>query len=109
MVKLADKTSNLGAIAFSPSPNRSVKRRLEYIDWAKDVVAGLRGVSPWLEEQFDRAAADAERSVAVAIRRPQLRLVGKANRLVDRRGCLSEKRWTKVATLGLRVDAPLLL
>jgi (p)ppGpp synthase/HD superfamily hydrolase len=65
MLKLADKTSNLRAIAFSPSPGWSVKRRLEYIDWAKRVVAGLRGVSPWLEEQFDRAADDAERSVAV--------------------------------------------
>jgi (p)ppGpp synthase/HD superfamily hydrolase len=66
MLKLADKTSNLRAIAFSPSPGWSVKRRLEYIEWAKSVVAGLRGVSPWLEEQFDRAAEDAERSVAVA-------------------------------------------
>jgi hypothetical protein len=66
MLKLADKTSNLRAIAVSPPPDWSVKRRLEYIDWAKSVVAGLRGVSPGLEEQFDRAAEDAERSVAVA-------------------------------------------
>jgi (p)ppGpp synthase/HD superfamily hydrolase len=69
MLKLADKTSNLRAIAFSPSPNWSVRRRLEYIDWAKDVVAGLRGVSPWLEEQFDRAVEEAERSVVVAASR----------------------------------------
>jgi (p)ppGpp synthase/HD superfamily hydrolase len=69
MLKLADKTSNLRAITFSPSPEWSVKRRLEYIDWAKKVVVGLRGVSPWLEEQFDRAADDAERSVAVATSR----------------------------------------
>jgi hypothetical protein len=66
MLKLADKTSNPRAIASSPSPGWSVKRRLEYIEWAKSVVAGLRGASPWLEEQFDRAAEDAERSVAVA-------------------------------------------
>jgi (p)ppGpp synthase/HD superfamily hydrolase len=39
MLKLADKTSNLRAIAFSPSPGWTVKRRLEYIDWAKNVVA----------------------------------------------------------------------
>ena len=69
MLKLADKTSNLRAIAFSPSPDWSVKRRLEYIDWAKNVAAGLRGVSPWLEEQFDRAAEEAERSVAVTAAR----------------------------------------
>jgi hypothetical protein len=35
IIKLADKTSNLRAITFSPSPNWSVKRRLDYIEWAK--------------------------------------------------------------------------
>jgi (p)ppGpp synthase/HD superfamily hydrolase len=65
LLKLADKTSNLRAIAFSPSPGWSVKRRLAYIEWAKSVALGLRGASSWLEEQFDRAAEDAERSVAV--------------------------------------------
>jgi guanosine-3',5'-bis(diphosphate) 3'-pyrophosphohydrolase len=62
-IKLADKTSNLRALAFSPPPDWSVKRRLEYIDWAKRVVAGLRGASRPLEQQFDRAAEDAARAV----------------------------------------------
>ena len=66
IIKLADKTSNLRAIALSPSPDWSVKRRLDYITWAKEVVDGLRGTCPWLEEQFDRAVEDAERSIAVA-------------------------------------------
>jgi (p)ppGpp synthase/HD superfamily hydrolase len=70
LIKLADKTSNLRAIAFSPAPEWSVKRRLDYIDWAKSVVAGLRGISPWLEEQFDQAAEAAERSFAVFDPRP---------------------------------------
>ncbi|MEH2560156.1 (p)ppGpp synthase/HD superfamily hydrolase [Bradyrhizobium algeriense] len=65
LIKLADKTSNVRAIAFAPSPDWSVRRRLEYIDWAKKVVQGLRGASPWLEEQFDRAVENAERSLAV--------------------------------------------
>jgi (p)ppGpp synthase/HD superfamily hydrolase len=65
IIKLADKTSNMRAITFSPAPNWSVKRRLDYISWAKEVVAGLRGASPWLEQQFDKAAAEAESSVAV--------------------------------------------
>ncbi|TQF29771.1 HD domain-containing protein [Bradyrhizobium sp. UNPA324] len=65
LIKLADKTSNVRAIAFAPSPDWSVKRRLEYIDWAKKVVQGLRGTSPRLEAQFDRAVEDAERSLAV--------------------------------------------
>jgi hypothetical protein len=36
---------------------------LEYIDWAKEVVEGLRGTSPWLEQQFDDAADQAVRSL----------------------------------------------
>jgi len=50
IIELADKTSNVRAIAFAPSPEWSVKRRLEYIDWAKRVVQGLRAVCPWLED-----------------------------------------------------------
>jgi len=64
-IKLADKTSNLRAITFSPPPDWSVKRRLEYVRWAKTVVSGLRGVSAMLEQQFDRAAEEAERSIHV--------------------------------------------
>jgi (p)ppGpp synthase/HD superfamily hydrolase len=65
IIKLADKTSNLRAITFSPAPNWSVKRRLDYIDWSKRVVVGLRGASPWLEQEFDHAAIEAERSINV--------------------------------------------
>src|ERR1700730_9147576 len=63
LIKLADKTSNLRTIARSPAADWSVERRLEYIEWAKAVVAGLRGISPWLEQQFDEAAVAAERSI----------------------------------------------
>jgi (p)ppGpp synthase/HD superfamily hydrolase len=62
IIKLADKISNLRAIALSP-PDWSVKRRLEYIHWAREVVQGLRGTSPLLEEKFDRAADQAEAAV----------------------------------------------
>ena len=62
LIKLADKTSNLRTIASSPAVDWSIKRRLAYIDWAKAVVASLRGTSPWLEQQFDEAVAVAERS-----------------------------------------------
>ncbi|SED41160.1 metal dependent phosphohydrolase [Rhizobiales bacterium GAS191] len=62
VIKLADKISNLRAIAASPPPDWSVKRRLDYIDWAREVASGLRGVNPTLEEEFDRAAAAAEKS-----------------------------------------------
>jgi (p)ppGpp synthase/HD superfamily hydrolase len=63
LIKLADKTSNLRAIAASPSPQWSVKRRLEYVQWAREVAAGLRGTNDWLEAEFDRAAESAEGSV----------------------------------------------
>jgi (p)ppGpp synthase/HD superfamily hydrolase len=62
ILKLADKTSNLRAIAASPPPDWSVKRRLEYVEWARRVSEGLTGVSPWLEKEFEQAAQQAERS-----------------------------------------------
>ena len=62
LIKLADKTSNLRALAESPPADWSVKRRFEYVEWALAVAQGLRGVSPWLEEQLDQAAAAAQRS-----------------------------------------------
>jgi len=62
LLKLADKTSNLRAVAASPPANWSVKRRKKYVDWSREVAKGLRGVNQKLEHQFDDAAAVAERS-----------------------------------------------
>ena len=36
LVKLADKTSNVGAIGKSPPADWQLERRLEYISWAND-------------------------------------------------------------------------
>ena len=66
LLKLADQTSNLRAIAASPPAEWSVKRRIEYVEWAEAVAKGLRGASPWLEQQFDEAVAAARRSFAPA-------------------------------------------
>jgi GTP diphosphokinase / guanosine-3',5'-bis(diphosphate) 3'-diphosphatase len=63
VIKLADKTSNLRAITASPSQEWSVKRRLEYVAWAREVVVGLRGTNAWLEAEFDKAAEAADQSV----------------------------------------------
>jgi len=41
LVKLADKTSNIGAIANSPPDGWSLERRLQYIGWANTVVGHL--------------------------------------------------------------------
>ncbi len=62
VLKLADKTSNLRALALSPAPDWSVRRRIEYIEWARKVVAGLRGTNASLEKQFDDAAQTAEQT-----------------------------------------------
>jgi (p)ppGpp synthase/HD superfamily hydrolase len=67
LLKLADKTSNLRAIAASPPADWSVKRRIEYVDWALAVAQGLRGVSPWLEGQLDEAAGAARRAVMAEV------------------------------------------
>ena len=40
-MKLADKTSNIGAIANSPPEDWTLERRLEYIAWANTVVGQL--------------------------------------------------------------------
>ena len=69
LIKLADKTSNLRAVANSPAPDWSAERRLDYVQWAKNVVAGVRGTSPWLEQKFDEAAKQAEESIDSTIAR----------------------------------------
>ena len=55
LVKLADKISNLRDLAATPPAGWSRERRLEYYRWSRDVVAGLRGVNPALEQAFDEA------------------------------------------------------
>ena len=57
MIKIADKTSNLRSIAASPPKDWSTERQREYFEWAREVVAGCRGVNDTLEEWFDEAYA----------------------------------------------------
>ncbi len=57
LVKLADKICNLRDILASPPANWSMERKLEYFDWANQVVAGVRGVHPSLEAVFDGLVA----------------------------------------------------
>lgn len=55
IVKIADKTSNLRALAASPPMGWAADRKAEYAAWARQVVDRCRGVNPWLEAQFDAA------------------------------------------------------
>jgi hypothetical protein len=54
ILKLADKTSNLRALVSSPAPDWSVRRKIEYIKWARKVVQALGAIdaprhrpAPW--------------------------------------------------------------
>jgi hypothetical protein len=42
-------------------------RKLEYIEWARKVVDGLRGANAMLEKQFDEAARAAQQSLVPAL------------------------------------------
>ena len=55
IIKIADKTSNLLALATSPPVDWDHARRTQYFEWAARVVAGCRGVNAELEARFDEA------------------------------------------------------
>ena len=55
MLKMADKTANLRALADSPPRDWEPERKREYFAWAKNVVAGCRGVNAFLEAKFDES------------------------------------------------------
>ncbi len=63
-LKLADKISNLRAIAASPPRGWDHARRVEYVGWAGRVAAGLRGVNPALDALFDATYRDAMAALA---------------------------------------------
>ncbi|MFS8086154.1 MAG: phosphohydrolase, partial [Acidobacteriota bacterium] len=53
LVKLADKICNLRDVAEDPPANWPHERRIEYFEWARRVIDGLRGTHPALEAVFD--------------------------------------------------------
>jgi guanosine-3',5'-bis(diphosphate) 3'-pyrophosphohydrolase len=57
-VKLADKITNVFDVAFNP-PNWPHERRADYLRWASQVVAGLRGCNSKLEARFDEVMMSA--------------------------------------------------
>ena len=63
LLKLADKTSNLYALALSPPKDWDRERMVAYIRWAEAVVASCRGCNAELERAFDMAAAAARAKV----------------------------------------------
>lgn len=53
-IKLADKISNIRDLAYRPPSHWPLQRRRDYLTWAEQVVAGLRGANLELENHFDQ-------------------------------------------------------
>jgi len=62
-IKLGDKISNITDVMNNPPDGWSKERRLEYVVWGENVVAGLRGVNKDLEAHFDQLAAKAKAAI----------------------------------------------
>ena len=57
-------------MAAGPPPEWTVGQRVKYVEWARRVIANVRGVSPWLEQQFDEAASAVDRTIDATRARP---------------------------------------
>ncbi|MCD9188352.1 MAG: HD domain-containing protein [Pyrinomonadaceae bacterium] len=53
LIKLCDKISNIRDVMENPPDFWDDERRLQYVEWGRKVVAGLRGVNENLEKHFD--------------------------------------------------------
>lgn len=59
LVKLCDKISNVTDVMKSPPADWPLERKLGYVDWAENVVNGVRGINAALEDHFDAIAVEA--------------------------------------------------
>jgi guanosine-3',5'-bis(diphosphate) 3'-pyrophosphohydrolase len=51
-LKLADKSCNVYDIVNHPPGNWTIERKLNYLTWAEDILLGLTGTNPPLEEHL---------------------------------------------------------
>ena len=65
LLKIADKINNIRDIIQSPPESWSLERRQEYLLWSEKVVAGLRGVNPKLEDQYDELLMEGKQSLGM--------------------------------------------
>ncbi|HXZ85496.1 MAG TPA: HD domain-containing protein [Myxococcota bacterium] len=61
LIKLGDKICNVRDVAESPPAGWSRARRIAYLRWSREVVAGCRGTGTALEREFDRVLRHAAR------------------------------------------------
>ena len=58
LIKLGDKISNIHDITTSPPASWSLDRKLKYLDWSEQVIAGVRGTNAALEACYDQLLQD---------------------------------------------------
>jgi len=66
MLKVADKISNLAALLASPPSDWSAQRRIDYFEWAREVVDGCRLAHAGLAATFDELYARREQGTIQA-------------------------------------------
>lgn len=66
-VKLGDKICNIRDLVHAPPRGWSLERKVDYLNWTEQVLAGCRGTNAALELLYDRELAQA-RSALSAIR-----------------------------------------
>ncbi len=57
-LKIADKICNILDIGNNPPLDWSKERKLKYLDWAKKVVEGAKGLNTKLDQYFDQVYKD---------------------------------------------------
>jgi len=53
-LKVSDKICNIKDMMEQPPPEWSLDRKTKYLEWAKNVIEGARGVNPEMEAHFDK-------------------------------------------------------
>jgi guanosine-3',5'-bis(diphosphate) 3'-pyrophosphohydrolase len=67
IIKLADKLMNCRDVLESPPKNWNLQRCQDYMQWAADVVAQMRGANANLEQAFDEVLSNAEQTLNFVI------------------------------------------
>ena len=62
-IKLADKIANVTDLTWSIPVSWPVERKVAYLNWAEQVVAGCRGGNAWLDTKFDKTVKLARSSL----------------------------------------------
>jgi (p)ppGpp synthase/HD superfamily hydrolase len=67
LLKIADATSNVRALAVDPPADWDTTRVLDYIAWAEQVIGHCRGLNSKLEQAFDVAVSGARAAVLLRV------------------------------------------